>query len=72
VYILHYSYDSVISRERNIPEVKSAHFDEPFTTKISIIRKRLAVIRKNKSVGPDSIPGDILKMGGEAMILYLA
>ena len=30
------------------------------------------MIRRNKSVGPDSIPGAILKMGGEAMILYLA
>jgi hypothetical protein len=48
----------VFSRERNIPEIKLTHFDEPFTTKISIIRKRLAAIRKNKSVGPDGMPGD--------------
>jgi len=27
---------------------------------------------RNKSVGPDGIPGAILKMGGEAMIQYLA
>jgi hypothetical protein len=45
---------------------------EPFTTKISIIRKWLAMIGRNKSVGPNDIPGDILKMGGEAMIPYLA
>jgi len=27
---------------------------------------------RNKSVGPDGIPGAILKVGGEAMFLYLA
>ena len=27
---------------------------------------------KKKSVGPDVIPRDILKLGGEAMIPYLA
>jgi hypothetical protein len=30
------------------------------------------MIGRNKSVGPDGIPGSILKMGGEAMIPYLA
>jgi hypothetical protein len=30
------------------------------------------MIGRNKSVGPDGIPGEILKMGGEAMIPYLA
>jgi hypothetical protein len=30
------------------------------------------MIERNKSVGPDGIPGAILKMGGEAMIPYLA
>jgi hypothetical protein len=30
------------------------------------------MIRRNKSVGPDGIPGAILKMGGEDMIPYLA
>jgi hypothetical protein len=30
------------------------------------------MIGRNKSVGPDDVPGDILKMGGEAMIPYLA
>ena len=28
-------------------------------------------MEKNKSVGPDRIPGEIIKMGGEAMIPYL-
>ena len=30
------------------------------------------MIGRNKLVGPDGIPGAILKMGGEAMIPYLA
>jgi hypothetical protein len=30
------------------------------------------MIGKGKLVGPDCIPGEILKMGGEAMIPYLA
>jgi hypothetical protein len=46
--------------------------DKPFIIKISNIRKRLAMTGRNKSVGPDGIPGAILKMGGEAMIPYLA
>jgi hypothetical protein len=34
--------------------------------------KRLAAIGKDKSVEPDGISGEILKLGGEAMIPYLA
>ena len=30
------------------------------------------MIGRNKSVGPDGIPGVIIKMGGEEMIPYLA
>jgi hypothetical protein len=38
-----------------------------------IIRERLAVVgKKNKSVGPNGISGEILKLDGEAMIPYLA
>ena len=65
-------YASLISCEQDIPDINSTHSDKPVTIKISIIRKRLAMFRRNKSVGPDSIPVTILKMGGEAMILYLA
>jgi hypothetical protein len=32
----------------------------------------IAAIGKNKSVGSDCISGEILKLGGEAMIPYLA
>jgi hypothetical protein len=48
--------------------MNSTHSDKPFTIKVSIIRKRLEMIGRNKSVGLDDIPGAILKMGGEAMI----
>jgi hypothetical protein len=50
--ILNNYYASVFSCERDIPEIKSTHSDEPFTIKISIIRKRLTMIGRNKSVGP--------------------
>jgi hypothetical protein len=33
---------------------------------------RLSAIGKRKSVGPDGILGDILNLGGEAMITYIA
>ena len=69
--ILNNYYASVFSRERDIPDINSTHSDKPFTIKISIIRKRLAMIGRNKSVGPDDISDAILKMGGESMIPYL-
>ena len=69
---LNNSYASVFCYDRDIAEMKSSHVYEPFTIKSSIIRERLAMIRINKSVGPNDIPGDILKMGGEALISYLA
>jgi hypothetical protein len=39
---------------------------------MNIIRKGLSVIGRKKFVGPDGIPGEILKLGGEAMFLYFA
>ena len=65
-------YASVFSCEQFIPDINSTHSDKHFNIKISIITKRLAMIGRNKSVGPDSIPGTILKKGGEVMILNLA
>jgi hypothetical protein len=44
----------------------------PFTIDLKTIRRRIRAIGKNKSVGPDCVSGEILKMGGEAMISYLA
>jgi hypothetical protein len=69
---LNSSYSSVLSYERNVQEIKASHLYEHFTIKISVIRKRLAMIGGNKSVRLDDIPGDILKIGGETMIPYLA
>jgi hypothetical protein len=65
-------YASVFSCERNIPQIQSAHSGEPFTISINVIRKQLAAIGRNESIGPDGIPGEILKLGGEAMIPYVA
>ena len=65
-------YASVFSCEWDIPDINPTHSDKPFTINISIIRKRLAMIGRKKSRGPDGIPGAILKMGGEAMIPFLA
>jgi hypothetical protein len=62
----------VFSSEDNILHIKSGNTGDPFTTNIKTIRKRVKAIVKNKWVGPDRVSGDILKMGGEAMIPYLA
>jgi hypothetical protein len=65
-------YAFVFSCERNTPQIQSTDSGKPFTISINILRKRLTAIGRNKSVGPDSIPGEILKLGGESMIPYLA
>ena len=44
---------------------------DPFTTDIKTIR-RIKATGKNKSVGPDRVSGEILKLGGEAMIPYFS
>ena len=68
---LNFYYSSVFSSEGNIPHIQSENSGEPFTIDIKIIRKRIAAIGENKSVGPDCVSGEILKLGGEAMISYL-
>jgi hypothetical protein len=65
-------YASVFSCEQTFSQIQSAHSGELFTINLNVIRKRLAAIRRSKSIGPDGVPGDILKLGGEAMIPYLA
>jgi len=62
-----YSAAKVLTRK--IQPTRSA---KPFTTNINIIRGRLSTIGRKKSVGPDGIPREILNLGGEAMIPYLA
>jgi hypothetical protein len=39
---------------------------------LTLIRKRLTKIWKNKSEGPDGVPGQILKLCGVAVAPYLA
>ena len=58
--------------DRNIPEIKLANPGETIIIDTKIIRKRLAKIGRNKSVGPDGFTGEILKFGGESMTPYLA
>ena len=65
-------YASVFGCERDIPNINPTHSDKTFTNKINVIRRRLKTIGTKKSVGPDGIPSAILKLGGEAMIPYLA
>jgi hypothetical protein len=52
--------------------VQGENTGKPFTLDIKIIRRRTTAIGKNKSVGPDRATGEILKLGGEATIPYLA
>jgi hypothetical protein len=47
-------------------------YSEPFNFDTKIITKIIAAIGKNISAGPDCVSGEILKLGGEAMIPYLA
>ena len=63
-------YISAFGCKRNIPQRKQTPSDEPFTINITIITKRLAVIRRNNSIGPDGTAGKSLQLGGEAMIPY--
>ena len=64
-------YSTVFSRQDNIPHIQSGISGVPFITDVKIIRRRIKATGKNKSVGPDRVSGEILKLGGEAMILYL-
>jgi len=58
--------------DHNIPKIQLVNSGETFIIDAKGMRKRLAKIGKNKLVGPDGIPGGILKLGGEAMTPYLA
>ena len=51
---LNYYYYSVYSGEGNIPHIQCANSEEPFTIDIKVIGKRVAAIRKNKSIRPDN------------------
>jgi len=45
---------------------------DPLTTDIKTIRRWFKAIGTKETVGPDRVSGEILKLGGEAMIPYLA
>jgi len=65
-------YSTVIISEGNIPHIQGENTGEPFTIGIKIIRRRIRAIGKNKSIGPDRVSEEILKLAGETMIPHLA
>ena len=65
-------YSKVFSNEGNILHIQRENTGDPFTIDIKTIRRRIKAIGKNKSVVPDRVSGEILKLVGEAMIPYLA
>jgi hypothetical protein len=65
VNTLNIYYSSVFSCERSIPQIQHATTGEHFVVITKIIRKRLAAIGENKSIGPHGISGEILKLGGK-------
>jgi len=65
-------YTSVFGCERNVPQTQPTHLSEPFTINTKMIRRRQAAIGRNKSVGPDVVPSEILILDVQAMIPYLA
>ena len=58
------------STVRTIFLTHSANSGVPFITDVKIIWRRIKAIVKNKSVGPNRVSGEILKMG-EAIISYI-
>jgi hypothetical protein len=70
--LLHFYYSTVFSSEDNIPQLQVEKTDDPFTIDVKTIRRRFKVVGKNKSVRPDHDSGEVLKLGGEVMIRYLA
>jgi len=63
--ILYSYYSSVLCSDRFISEIKLANSGETSIINTKVIRKRLAKIGRNKSEGPDGVPGEILKLGGK-------
>jgi hypothetical protein len=69
---LNFYYSLVFSCECNIPQIQRVNSDKSFAVSIKIIRKRLVALGKNKSVRPDGVSVELLKLVGETMIPYLA
>jgi len=58
-------YSTVFSSEGNILHIQGENTDDPFTTDIKTIRRRIKAIGNNKSVGPDRVYEEILILGGK-------
>ena len=58
-------YSTVFSSEDNILHIQRENTGDPFTIDIKTIRRSIKAIGKNKSVGPDRVSGEILKLGGK-------
>ena len=65
-------YTSVFCCDHYIPQIQFASSGETFIINTKVIRKGLAKIGRNKSIGSDGVPGKILKLGGEAMTSFPA
>ena len=71
--ILNSYYASVLCCDHTIPKLQLDNSGETFITNTKIINIiRLAKIERNKSVGSDGVPGEILKLGAEAKTPVLA
>ena len=70
--ILNSYYAYIFYCNHNNPKIQLANSGETLIINTEIIRKRLAKIGRKKTVGPDGVPGEILKLGGEAMAPFLA
>ena len=53
-------------------QIQSTQTGKLFPIRANFVRKRLSGIGRKKSVGPDDIPGEILEVSMEGMILYFA
>jgi len=62
---LNFYYSTIFSREECIPQIQEVNKNNPCTIDIKTIRRRIRTIGKNKSVGPDRVPGELLKIGGK-------
>ena len=64
-------YATVFGKRTIIPHLASVENTGQFSIKPRDIRRRITKLKTHKSVGPDGIAGDVLKLGGEAMIPFL-
>ena len=54
-----------------VQQIQPTHLGEHFAINTKMIRKRLEAIRRNK-LRPGDLPGEILKLGWETIIPYVA